>query len=97
MFKNAEVVWTASATHKKPKPEDVAASMSSAGYYDCLKTQPTCANSVEKKAAMNNLLNNAPASYGGMLLKFKRGKYYFMCSRNNNFSNRSQKGMMIVK
>ena len=24
------------------------------------------------------------------------GTYYFMCSRNNNFSNRSQKGKIIV-
>ena len=25
------------------------------------------------------------------------GTYYFMCSRNNNFSNRSQKGKIIVQ
>ena len=24
------------------------------------------------------------------------GTYYFMCSRNNNFSNRGQKGVIIV-
>ena len=26
----------------------------------------------------------------------RSGTYYFMCSRNNNFSNRSQKGVIIV-
>ena len=25
------------------------------------------------------------------------GTYYYMCTRNNNFSNRSQKGKIIVK
>ena len=25
------------------------------------------------------------------------GTYYFMCTRNNNFSNRSQKGKIIVQ
>lgn len=25
-----------------------------------------------------------------------RGTYYYMCSRNNNFTNRSQKGKVIV-
>ena len=24
------------------------------------------------------------------------GTYYYMCSRNNNFSNRSQKGKLII-
>ena len=27
----------------------------------------------------------------------KAGTYYYMCTRNNNFSNRSQKGKIIVK
>lgn len=25
------------------------------------------------------------------------GTYYYMCTRNNNFSNRSQKGKIVVK
>ena len=27
----------------------------------------------------------------------QRGTYYYMCTRNNNFSNRSQKGKIIVQ
>ncbi len=27
----------------------------------------------------------------------ERGTYYYMCTRNNNFSNRSQKGKIIVQ
>lgn len=43
-------------------------------------------------------MNNAPASLiGGVVLKPNQaGTYHYMCSRNNNFSNRSQKGSLIV-
>ena len=27
----------------------------------------------------------------------QRGTYYYMCTRNNNFTNRSQKGKIIVQ
>ena len=27
----------------------------------------------------------------------QRGTFYYMCSRNNNFTNRSQKGKIIVQ
>ena len=49
-----------------------------------------------KGETADNLLNNCPASWNGGLLKFKKGEYNFMCTRNNNFSNRSQKGTIIV-
>jgi len=45
----------------------------------------------------DDLLNNAPASYDGGLLKFRKGTYHVMCTRNNNFSNRSQKGTLRVR
>jgi len=43
-------------------------------------------------------LDNAPASLiGGVVMKVNTaGKYYYIGSRNNNFSNRSQKGALIV-
>jgi hypothetical protein len=50
---------------------------------------------------LDPLLNNAPASFvGGAVLEFKpnsRGEYHYMCTRNNNFSNRSQKGEIKVQ
>eukprot|EP01137_Pigoraptor_chileana_P029785 Opistho-2@15445 len=47
------------------------------------------------------LLNNAPASLvRGIIMKATAQasgrKFYYLCSRNNNFSNRSQKGVIIV-
>ncbi|KAJ7333540.1 hypothetical protein OS493_017077 [Desmophyllum pertusum] len=99
LFQGAIAVWT-SLELKNPKPEDMAVSLASAGYYTCLKKSKTCdAESVEaKKTKMDYLLNNAPASFGGIMLKFSnKGCFYYMCSRNNNFSNRSQKGLICIK
>ncbi len=46
-------------------------------------------------------LNNAPASLiGGVVLSFTAqsvGKYSYVCTRNNNFSNRSQKGVIFIR
>merc|ERR1711976_805887 len=45
----------------------------------------------------NPLLNAAPAYVDYPPIQFnKPGVYHFTCSRNNNFSNRSQKGTIIV-
>jgi len=42
-------------------------------------------------------LDDAPASFiGGMILKVQPGVYNYMCTRNNNFSNRSHKGTLII-
>ena len=47
--------------------EDIAVKLGSAGYYDCASG---CAASLENKAQMNNLLNNAPASFGGKIFSW---------------------------
>ena len=88
MFPNAKIVWTSNQETKTN--EDLALSMASSGYYSSV-------SQYKKKTALNNELNNAPASYRGMLLKFAPGSYYYMCTRNNNFSNRNQKGRLLVR
>jgi hypothetical protein len=47
---------------------------------------------------MDSLLNNAePTLVSGVLLRMSQpGAYYYGCTRNNNFSNRSQKGVVVV-
>ncbi|XP_047136230.1 protein DD3-3 [Hydra vulgaris] len=44
------------------------------------------------------LLNDASVYFdlGARSLKNAAGTYYYMCTRNNNFSNRSQKGKIVV-
>lgn len=55
-------------------------------------------NSIEgRESRLNPLLDNAPASYIGGIFRFSRGTYNYMCTRNHNFSNRDQKGHLIVE
>ncbi|XP_054752094.1 protein DD3-3-like [Lytechinus pictus] len=97
MFADAEVHWIYFTNNpSQVTPEDLAINMASSGYYEC-KNQNVCgAQSVQQKNEMNNLLNNAPPSYEGALIQFPAGEHKYMSTRNNNFSNRSQKGMLKV-
>jgi hypothetical protein len=79
--------------------KDLALFFSTSSFYKCIKSS-TCTKSYESLGStLNADLNNSPASFAGALVRFKRGKkvYYYICSRNNNFSNRSQKGSIIVE
>ncbi|XP_072025685.1 LOW QUALITY PROTEIN: protein DD3-3-like [Amphiura filiformis] len=96
MWKGAEVIWI---YHGKwgLSETDLAVNMASSGYYQCM-TAATCqGQSAETKGKLNKLLDNAPASYQGALVRFAPGTYHYMGSRNNNFSNRSQKGTLTVR
>ena len=94
MFTNAEIIW--SSDERTKTGQDLVTSMASSGYYSSVQCYHTKA-CTRQKQALNNLLNNAPASYHGMLLRFAPGEYYYMCTRNNNFSNRNQKGRLVVR
>jgi hypothetical protein len=69
--------------------QDCAISAATAGYF---RTVGAATDN------LNVLLNNAPASFvGGVMMNVQTaGEYNYMCTRNNNFSNRSQKGVMII-
>jgi len=72
--------------------------LGSAGRTPCLVTDGACTKSVNSEQALNPTLDNAPASFPGVVASFKKAAvHYYMCSRNNNFSNRSQKGTITVK
>ena len=75
---------------------DVAVMMASSGYFKCVNAATCGGNSAQAKQPLNDLLDNAPASFAGVVLKIQKGEYHYMCSRNNNFSNRSQKGSIRV-
>jgi len=75
--------------------QDCALILATSGQYRTMTDVSTNANSFDP------LLNDAPPSLiGGVMLKFKptaAGKTFnYMCTRNNNFSNRSQKGSLTV-
>eukprot|EP00049_Salpingoeca_infusionum_P009366 m.156112 g.156112 ORF g.156112 m.156112 type:complete len:746 (-) comp14313_c0_seq4:1450-3687(-) len=74
--------------------------MATAGFYHSYNDEGD-ANSLvsrtEDGTKLNVLLDNAPASFRGGVFKFSRGVYNYMCTRNHNFSNRDQKGHLIVE
>lgn len=100
MFKDADVAWASFSIGSIVNKTNLEVAFASAGYYHCVNPVPgVCTTeSVEDKAQMDRLLNNAPASFEGALLCYSRaGVYHYICSRNNNFTNRSQKGMLTVR
>lgn len=76
-------------------PTDVYVQYASSGYFPCAQCGSKYSLENQRKA-MDDDLDNAPASYRGMLLQFNPGEYPFMSTRNNAFTNRSQKGKLIV-
>ena len=91
LFKNAEIIW--SYDIKTKTNEDLILSMATSGYYNSITF---CHASPTSSRKLDALLNGAPASYPGVLLRFAPGTYNYMCTRNNNFSNRNQKGRIHV-
>lgn len=90
----------ATTTWDKVK-ENWAVRMATAGYYKGYVRNDANGRmeSDPRQAGDNNLqvlLNNAPASFPGGLFRFAKGRYNYMCTRNHNFSNRDQKGHLIV-
>ena len=100
LFKDAEVVWASFAAdpnNPNLSSQDLATAFASSGYYRCVAAATCGAESVETKATLQQLLNNASPSFEGAILRFNRaGTYHYICSRNNNFTNRSQKGQLTV-
>ncbi|XP_059178656.1 protein DD3-3-like [Physella acuta] len=101
LWNNVEVLWIY-FMKKNIQPMDLAITMASAGYYRCASAttcnEPDNSNYlVSTKAAISNVLDNAPASYEGALIRIRQpGVYNYTCTRNNSFSNRSQKGTIVV-
>ena len=98
LFRDAEVLWASFAANPSTvSSQDLATAFASSGYYHCVAAATCAAESVETKARLQQLLNNASPSFEGAILRFtKTGTYHYICSRNNNFTNRSQKGQLTV-
>ena len=96
-WQNVESLTAPDATSK-----DIAVALASSGYYCGYKAHKTCPASQSltgnTREELQGQLNNANASYHGHVLQVKEvGTYFYMCTRNNNFSNRSQKGSIVVQ
>ena len=86
--------------------EDLMIQMASSGYFQCAQAGD-CDLAADRpisdedetdqsREPLQKQLNNAPASFLGNVMKFTKGKYFYMSTRNNNFSNRAQKGSINV-
>ena len=98
MWKGAEMVWKPAdwMNNTALGEQDIAVAFASSGYYGCVNNGD-CPRSVAALGTrLQKLLNNASPSFTGAIMKFKAGTYHYVCSRNNNFTNRSQKGMLTV-
>ena len=102
MWRDVELVWrndekwTVNA-NQELSDVDVAVAFASGGYYGCYE-DTTCDRSLESLTPrVDKLLNNVSPSFDGAVLKFRAGTYHYISSRNNNFTNRSQKGRLRVR
>jgi len=94
--KNMKVFW--STYGDNTDAEDIAIQLASSGYYHCKETaQCGAQKSIEGATNVGTNLENATPSCSGVVVSLQPGTYHIMCTRNNNFTNRSQKGMLIVK
>jgi len=67
-----------------------------ANYSYCHSYYGDNSNSANNQITNCGKLNSAPAHFDGGLNQFPSGTYYYVSTRNNNFSNRSQKGILYV-
>ena len=90
MLKSARILKNFAGGSKAFK--DVEASLTSSGYYETASAISTT------RRKLDDELNNASPSFAGILMSWTSpDTFYYMCSRNNNFTNRSQKGRLIIK
>jgi len=91
MFKGAKAKWMACTrkTAAQMTETDIRLQVGSGGHFCDVGHLAT-------QGAIQKTLDNVSPSYGGILLSFAKGEYHYICTRNNNFTNRSQKGSLTV-
>lgn len=65
-------------------------------FSQCVDYEGDNSNSANNQITNCGKLNSAPARFDGGLQQFSAGTYQYVSTRNNNFSNRSQKGTLVV-
>jgi len=91
-FDDSDCTWP--LVDKEITPQDAKIIMASGGYYTGEEDIQA-----DNKENLDPLLNNVSASMrGGIICCAKRpGEHYMVSTRNNNFTNRSQKLHIVVK
>lgn len=94
MFSAMTVHWN--SVEKDVDKKDIAIQMASSAYYSCARSATCRSDSIDNKPPLNPTIDQASPSYAGLIASFKKGTYHYVCTRNNNFTNRSQKGCIVV-
>jgi hypothetical protein len=81
------------------KDVNVARTMAFGGLADLSTCKPFQNGQANEQNSITNCgkLNASPAHYNAGIQKFTAGTYQYINTRNNNFSNRAQKGTLNVK
>ena len=95
---NAQIVHKMDSSLETSNAEDLAVMMASACKYTTKKKlfSADVPTEYERNFESFALLDEFSPSCSLPLIQLKKGTYFFMCTRNNNFSNRSQKGRITV-
>merc|ERR1711953_1018970 len=97
IFHDAEWVWSSHAQGAaENKALNLAMSLATAGYYHCQERTECGAHAFDAKRGIQERMDNAAASYSGNVFVPPVGEFHYKCLRNDNFSNRSQKGTIRV-
>ncbi|CBY24395.1 unnamed protein product [Oikopleura dioica] len=93
----ADWIWSSVQSMKKlNNTEELELQLASSGFYECFE-EGDCDYSLNgNKDKLQDQLNNAPAYFAGNIVRMNPGKHQYLSTRNNNFSNRAQKGTIIV-
>lgn len=100
LVENAQIVYKMDPASGTTTAEDLAVTMATACKF---KTKAELFNSREVPGENDrnyekfSLLDYFFPSCSLPLIQLNKGTYFYMCTRNNNFSNRSQKGRITVK
>jgi len=101
---SALAAGTAGDIAASPAALDCSVYMTTSGQFRSV-AEVVAAASATTPTTFDPLLDDAPASLvGGVLMSFpavagntENRSFNYMCTRNNNFSNRGQKGTLVVK
>ena len=93
----ADWIWSSVSSMKKlNNTEELELQLASSGFYECFEEGDCDFSFNGNKDQLQDQLNNAPAYFAGNIVRMNPGKHQYLSTRNNNFSNRAQKGTIIV-
>ncbi|CBY15670.1 unnamed protein product [Oikopleura dioica] len=85
-----------SSIKKLNNTDELELQLASSGFYECFEKENCDYSLNENKNQLQDQLNNAPAYFAGNIVRMNPGVHQYLSTRNNNFSNRAQKGTIIV-